>query len=133
MVDLSNAAVRSTATQTVRCGGFLWLKPVAISLVSCSKAEVVECPGQKPCWSSKTTDVIPYLCTSILSKIEWSIVSNAELKSIITNRAPFLESIASLILFVTHRSAVSVEWCFLYAELQINTYLTCCLHDLLID
>ena len=28
MVDLSNAAIRSTATQTVRCGGFLWLKPV---------------------------------------------------------------------------------------------------------
>ena len=52
MVDLpvSNDAVSSTATQTVRGGGFLWLKPVAISLVSCSKAEVVECPGRKPCW-----------------------------------------------------------------------------------
>ena len=44
--------MRSTATQTVRCGGFLWLKPVAISFVSCSKAEVVECPGRKPCWSA---------------------------------------------------------------------------------
>ena len=37
---------------TVRCGGFLWLKSVAISLVSCRKAEVVECPGRKPCWSA---------------------------------------------------------------------------------
>ena len=34
-LTVSNAAVRSTATQAVRCGGFLWLKPVAISLVSC--------------------------------------------------------------------------------------------------
>ena len=51
-LTVSNATVRSTATQTVRCGGFLWLKPVAISLVSCSKAEVVECPGRKSCWSA---------------------------------------------------------------------------------
>ena len=51
-LTVSNAAVRLTATHTVRCGGFLWLKPVAISLVSCSKAEVVECPGRKPCWSA---------------------------------------------------------------------------------
>ena len=48
---VSNAAVRSTATQTVRCGGFLWLNPVAMSVVSWSSAEVVECPGRKPCWS----------------------------------------------------------------------------------
>ena len=34
-LTVSNATVRSTATQTVRSGGFLWLKPVAISLVSC--------------------------------------------------------------------------------------------------
>ena len=27
------------------------MKPVATSLVSCSKAEVVECPVQNPCWS----------------------------------------------------------------------------------
>ena len=47
-LTVSNVAVRSTATQTVRCGGFLWLKPFEISLVSCSKAEVVECPG----WSA---------------------------------------------------------------------------------
>ena len=45
-LTISNAAVRSTATQIVRCGGFLWLNPVAISLVSCIKAEVVECPGR---------------------------------------------------------------------------------------
>ena len=51
-LTVSNAAVRSTAIQTVRCGGFLWLKPFAILLVSCSKAEVVECPCLKPCWSA---------------------------------------------------------------------------------
>ena len=28
------------------------MKPVAISLVSCSKAEVVECQDRKPCWSA---------------------------------------------------------------------------------
>ena len=27
------------------------MKPVATSLVSCSKAEVVECPVRNPCWS----------------------------------------------------------------------------------
>ena len=27
------------------------MKPVAKSLVSCSRAEVVECPGRNPCWS----------------------------------------------------------------------------------
>ena len=45
----------------------------------------------------KTTDVIPYLSSSQLSKIEWFMVSNAELKSIITNIVSFLESMASLI------------------------------------
>ena len=38
-------------TQIVRCGGFLSLKPVATSLISCSKTEVDECPGLNPCWS----------------------------------------------------------------------------------
>ena len=28
------------------------LKPVAISVLSCSKAEVVECPGRRPCRSA---------------------------------------------------------------------------------
>ena len=27
------------------------MKPVATLLVSCSRAEVVECPGRNPCWS----------------------------------------------------------------------------------
>ena len=48
---VSNAAVRSTATQTVRSGGFLWLKPVTMSVVSWSRAEVVEWAGRNPCWS----------------------------------------------------------------------------------
>ena len=43
-LTVSNATVRSTATQTVRCGGFLWLKPVVISLVSCS--------GRVPGWET---------------------------------------------------------------------------------
>ena len=51
-MTVSNAAVRSRVTHTVRCGSFLWLKPVTISLVSFSKAEVVECPGRKPYWSA---------------------------------------------------------------------------------
>ena len=27
------------------------MKPFATSLISCSRAEVVECPGRNPCWS----------------------------------------------------------------------------------
>ena len=27
------------------------MKPVATSLVSCSRAEVIKCPGGNPCWS----------------------------------------------------------------------------------
>ena len=48
---MSNAADKSTATQTIRSGGFLWLNPVAMSVVNCSRAEVVECFGVKPSWS----------------------------------------------------------------------------------
>ena len=48
---VSNAADKSTATQTVRSGGFLWLNPTATSDVNCSRAEVVECSHLKPCWS----------------------------------------------------------------------------------
>ena len=47
---VSNAADKSTATQTVRSGGFLWLNPIAMS-VNCNRAEVVECSCLKPCWS----------------------------------------------------------------------------------
>ena len=48
---VSNAADKSTATQTVRSRGFLWLNPIAMSVVNCRRAEVVECSGLKPCWS----------------------------------------------------------------------------------
>ena len=48
---VSNAADKSTATQTVRSGGFLWLNPIAMSVVNCNRAEVVECSCLKPCWS----------------------------------------------------------------------------------
>ena len=48
---MSNAADKSTATQTVRSGGFLWLNLIAMSVVNCNRAEVVECYCPKPCWS----------------------------------------------------------------------------------
>ena len=50
---VSNAADKSIATQTVRSGGFLWLNPIAISVVNCSRTEVVEFSGLKLCWSGK--------------------------------------------------------------------------------
>ena len=45
MATVSNATDKSTATQTVRPGGFLWWNPIAMSLVNCSRAEVVERSG----------------------------------------------------------------------------------------
>ena len=48
---VSDAADKSTATHTVRYGGFLWLNPTAMSLINYSRAEVVECSHLKPCWS----------------------------------------------------------------------------------
>ena len=39
---VSNAAEKSPATQIVWSGGFLWLNPIAMSVVICSRAEVVE-------------------------------------------------------------------------------------------
>ena len=47
----SNASDESTATQTVRSGGVLWMNPIAMSVVNCSRAELVEYSGLKPCWS----------------------------------------------------------------------------------
>ena len=48
---VSNAADKSTATQTVQSEGFLWLNAIAMSVVNCNRAEVVECSCLKPCWS----------------------------------------------------------------------------------
>ena len=48
---VANAADKSTATQTVRSGGSLWLNPIAMSVVNCNRAKVVECSCLKPCWS----------------------------------------------------------------------------------
>ena len=50
-MTIPNAAVRSIATQTYNVEVYFDWKPIAISLGSCSKAEVVDCPGRKPCWS----------------------------------------------------------------------------------
>ena len=49
--NVSNAADKSTAMQTVRSGGFLWLSPIVMSVVNCNRAEVVECSCLKPFWS----------------------------------------------------------------------------------
>ena len=46
---VSKAAVKSMATHTVRCGGFRWLEPVSMSVVSWSRADIVEWLGLKPC------------------------------------------------------------------------------------
>ena len=46
---VSSAAVKSTDTETVRSGGFLWLNPITMSVVKCSRDEVIECSGLKPC------------------------------------------------------------------------------------
>ena len=48
---VSNAAHKSTSRQTNRSGGFLWLNPIRMFVVNCSRVEVVECSGLKPCWS----------------------------------------------------------------------------------
>ena len=45
------AAVKSMATHTVQLGGFRWLKPVSMSVLSWRRADVVECMGLKPCCS----------------------------------------------------------------------------------
>ena len=45
---VSNAADKSTATQT---GDFLWLNPIATSVVNCNRAEVIESSCLKPCSS----------------------------------------------------------------------------------
>ena len=45
MATVSKADYNSTATQTVRSGGFLWLNPIAMHVLNGSRAEVVECSG----------------------------------------------------------------------------------------
>ena len=45
----SNARERLTAAMTVLLGGFLSLKPEAISWTNGSKADVVERQGRNPC------------------------------------------------------------------------------------
>ena len=49
MVQLSNAAVRSSATSTVRCAGFFLEKLAAISAVIVDSAVHVVCFGNMPC------------------------------------------------------------------------------------
>ena len=48
---MSNAADKSTTTQTVQSGDFLKLNPITMYVVNRSRAEVVMCSGLKPCWS----------------------------------------------------------------------------------
>ena len=49
--DVSNAVDKYIATQTVQSGCFLWLNPITMSVVNCSRAEMDECSCLKPCWS----------------------------------------------------------------------------------
>ena len=77
-LTVSNAAVRSTATQTVRCGGFLLLKPVATSPVSCSKAEVLECPVRNPCWSEAGSKCV-LTVVSIRASINFAAGQSSEI------------------------------------------------------
>ena len=44
--------------------GFLWLNPIAMSVVNCSRAEVVECSGLKPCWSGAGRIYLLMVCKS---------------------------------------------------------------------
>ena len=55
---VSNTVDKSTATQTVRSGGFLWLNTIVISVVNCSRAEVVEC------WSGAGRRYLLIVCKS---------------------------------------------------------------------
>ena len=54
---MANCVKRSRyiySQQTVRSGGgggFLGLNTIAMSVVNCNRAEVVECSCLKPCWS----------------------------------------------------------------------------------
>ena len=41
MTNGVNAADKTTATQTVQSGGFLWLNPISRSVVNCNRAEEV--------------------------------------------------------------------------------------------
>ena len=50
---MANTADKSTAAQTVQSGRFLWLNPIAMSVVNCNRAEVVECSCLKPFWSGE--------------------------------------------------------------------------------
>ena len=43
--------VKSTDTQAVRSRGYLWLNHIAMSVVNCSRAEMVVFSGLKPSWS----------------------------------------------------------------------------------
>ena len=52
------------------------MKPVATSLVSCSKAEVVECPVRNPCWSEAGSK-----CVLTVVSIRASITFAAEQSS----------------------------------------------------
>ena len=64
--------------QIVRCGGFLWLKPVATSLVRYSRAEVVECPGRNPCWS-KAGSTCVLIVVSMRASITFSVGRSSQI------------------------------------------------------
>jgi len=66
---------------------------------------------------------MPTQCSRREMRIEWSIVSNAALKSNSTSTADLPESRVSKISFRTLTSAVSVEWFFLNPDWNISKIL----------
>ena len=65
---------------------------------------------------SRTRPVNPKACSSLSKSIWWSTTSNAELWSSMPSNVTWPESAASYTSDSTSMTAVSVEWCLLYAD-----------------
>ena len=65
------------------------MKPVATSLVSCSKAEVVECPGRNPCWSEARSKCV-LTVVSMRASITFAAGQSSELGRYEVPREEFL-------------------------------------------
>ena len=64
---LSNAAVRSSTTSTIRLAGFFLEKPAAMLAVIIDSAVHVECFSRKPCWAGWKG-----MCVSIVGSRRYS-------------------------------------------------------------
>ena len=54
---VANAADKSTATKTVRSLSFLWLNPIEMYVVNCSRAKVFGGSILKMCWSGAVDEI----------------------------------------------------------------------------